>query len=302
MRFVWSALLILFSCATTDKSINRPFLYEVTKGSERGYFFGTVHVNVAARDLPADFLPYFNQSDAFVAEVDMTKQIPLIERGLKERMLRSGEDAAIRELVQVSTYQLLEKYLFERYPKKAQEMLEKFTLMGVYAFLLATHEKEVHIKNELESFEGGRVQLGSLDQELTERAMMQNKPILTLDQLESESFISCSIYHRYGAAQDYEKNLLTLLGDSPLKLDRDPFIRLMNAYRSGNENFFRREQTSRGCLLEGRNEQWMDKIKFSLRQYKRPFIAVGLYHLEHSGETVLKMLLREGYKVRRLRF
>jgi uncharacterized protein YbaP (TraB family) len=174
--------------------------------------------------------------------------------------------------------------------------------MGVYAFLLATHQKEIHIKNDLESFEGGRIQLGSLDQELTERAMIQNKSILTLDELESESFISCSIYHRYGAAQDYEKNVLTLLSDSPHKIDRDPFIRLMNAYRSGNENFFRQEKTARGCLLEGRNEQWMDKIRFSMRQYKRPFIAVGLYHLEHSGETVLKMLMREGYKVRRLRF
>ncbi|MFP5491760.1 MAG: TraB/GumN family protein [Bacteriovoracia bacterium] len=302
MRLFWLTFLTLISCATTDKSIDRPFLYEVSKGSERGYFFGTVHVNVAARDLPANFWRYFNLSDAFVAEVDMTKQIPLIERGLQQRMFRSGEDTPLRDGVRPKTYQLLEKYLYERYPKKAQEMLDRFTLMGVYAFLLATHQKEVHIKNELESFEGGRIQLGSLDQELTERAIIQKKSILTLDELESESFISCSIYHRYGAAQDYEKNILTLLSDSPHKIDRDPFIRLMNAYRSGNENFFRREQTARGCLLEGRNEQWMNKIKFSLRQYKRPFIAVGLYHLEHSGETVLKMLMREGYKVRRLRF
>jgi uncharacterized protein YbaP (TraB family) len=295
-------LFLVCACASTNKSIDRPFLYLATKGSERAYFFGTVHVNVTARDLPSELWQYFDHSDAFVAEVDMTKQIPLIQQGLQSRMLRGGEEAPLVETVKASTFKRLEKYLYERYPKKAQEMLERFNLMGIYAFLLETHQKEIYIKNEIESFEGGRLQLSSLDQELTERAMIQKKTILTLDDLESENFVACSIYHRYGPAQDYEKNLLTLLSDSPHTVDRDPFIRLMNAYRSGNENFFRSESTARGCLLEGRNQAWMDKIRFSMRQYKRPFIAVGLYHLEHSGETVLKMLMREGYKVRRLRF
>ncbi len=296
-------LLLLIGCAETKYRVKKPFLYEVSKGRMQGHLLGTIHLGVTSKDLPPEFWPYFNESDAYVAEIDTTKGNEGLFGLVQERMLRSPYEKPLVEQLDKDTFNRLKNIVVAdkvTWKVSSDQVLDRLSLYGAYLYAHQGVEQQYNLDDGRRTFGNVSRLRSSMDFELGALAREQGKSILTLDELSSEAFVSCMMEEMYGSKELVLQNLKELLNGKTLPLNLDRLFEMIEAYRLGEVAYFENVKGASQCLLQDRNEMWVGKIMAHMGTYKRPFIAVGLFHLEHSSETVIDMLRENGYQVKRI--
>lgn len=306
MNQFWNLSLLLFlvlGCAEAKYRVKKPFLYEVSKGRLKAHMLGTIHYGVSAEDFPPEFWPYFNGADAFIAEMDTTQGVGGWQRLVESRMVRTPYEKSLIELLDKDSYQRLKEAIKKKGYKGTHTVdgfIDLLNAYGAYAYIHKVEEHNLQLHKSRRTF-GNISRLGkSLDFELGMKAREQNKAILDLDDRHTEDFMTCYMETMLGTKEQTLQKLKDFLNGKAVPYDLDELFTTIEAYRLGDEPFFENIKDSSKCLLQDRNEIWVGKIMSHMSTYKRPFIAVGLLHLEHSSETVIDMLKEHGFEVKRI--
>ncbi len=290
------SLFLLNGCAETKYQVKRPFLYEVSKGNQVAYLFGTMHKGVIAEDLPESFWWYFGTSDAFVAEVDLQDKDALKAAFEKYYDYENANEAhrAIKKLPAVD-YVRVENILKEKKPELVP-YLEASSLLAVTSLLYdLADDPEVQ-----KVYHGEYVRLGKermLDRELTVKARNLNKPIEALDDINSPAFMECI----YGTPEKQVEMVKKLVKNMAKESFLNELLNLTWTYRRGDEEEIKVVSAKMDkCIIENRNKLWITKIDDLLKKYKRPFIAVGVSHIEAQNHSLISLLKERGWTVRRM--
>jgi uncharacterized protein YbaP (TraB family) len=295
MRLVISALLLLVGCAEARYRVKRPFFYEISKGRFEAHILGTLHNGVSMEDLPEEVLHRFREADAFVLEADPKK---INQSALDSVYYRGPKGKALKELLDAATYKKLEQFVAQILdPASQKSVLEQFTPLGAYFLVAKKKDAEVIVGKEHATFGNARRLAASMDREFLREAEKLEKPVLTLDEINSE-FMECMMSQLYGPQETHIEMLQEVLKPKPV-INLNGFFALVENYRAGHIPVSAKA-TFASCLLEDRNEMWAGKIMSYMSTYKKPFIAVGVLHLEHAETSVFNYLREMGYKVRRL--
>lgn len=293
-------LVLVVGCAEARYRVKKPFLYEVSKGRFQAFLFGTIHRGVAAEDLPASVWKALEESDAFVSEVDFEKDSAKVEEATRERLFRTEDEPLLSEILDKDTYKLLVELMSKELSAlHLQTALKRFSLMGATAFVYEKTPRKVVVNKTYQTFGNAKRLNSHMDRELSDKARAQGKVIQKLDDV-NEEYIDCIIEVIYGPPSHVEKTLKRLLVEKDATDDFTKIEEFVEAYRSGHEVYFQGIKENLACVTHVRNLAWSGKILSYMSTYKKPFIAVGIMHLQHSEETLLDLLKQEGFAVRRV--
>jgi len=294
--FALLSLLLITACDTSSPVTDdwaemprqhKPALWEVTKGQQKAYLFGSIHA------LPKDIrwfsglvADHFTNSDVLVMEIDAAKEGVAIAEALntlgsatdlkpvKDRIDPKWHDefAALQESVGLSDGALAGK----------EDWAAALTLAGA-----ATTGLKVNGRYGVETI------LGS-------KARGTDKAIIALE----TAAIQFGYFDRLPAsAQKFMLEGVIAEADNA-----------KNAYRSLLKNWLTGDVAAlnisaragmmsttvvRQSLLVERNRDWHHKIITMMANGQQPFIAVGAAHLA-GPDSVQQMLSEQGYTINRL--
>lgn len=261
----------------------KPFLWEATKGKQKMYLFGTVHLGVALSELPVRVLKSVQASDQLIVEVD----------------LASIKQEEVMPLVVWPPQTSLSKEMSPSSFKRLQQLLQ-----GVPAAQLERLRPSAILPMILQRVV--RLQTEPMDQSLIELAHRQNKKIIELESGEKQLKILNEVY----TAKTLQEFLET---GEPAELQKtleQEFARLITAYKEGNGTklmaqmlgedapMMQISEKERVILLDRRNMEWMKSLS-QLPKNKVSFVAVGAGHL-FGPRGLLSLLEKKGYKLSRI--
>lgn len=284
LRIAIAAVLVLltgcFSHVTAPRElidavpVEKPFLWQVKKGTQQSWLFGTIHMGVdAERELPSAVWDAFKASDCFVMEANPAEVT--ISEIAKFAYLPTGQ--RLSKMVAPDVYDRLKKRLNGALP---ETLIDRAQPWFVSVLLLR-------------SGEAGGI---SMDAAMLARAKQAGKKIYFLEDWRSALKVLAAVT----TADDIDEML-----KEEGQLDKD-LKELVDAYRSGEEDqlakilarVYGHSETSKEKLrrlIEGRNIKWMPNLTAAL-EGGSCFVAVGAGH--YLGSHNLKSLLGEsGWRV-----
>ena len=282
------------------------FLYEVSKGGDRSFLFGTVHFGVAVSELPDSVLTAFENARLYVGEFDFRNATALSEFDGR----RHAKD--LRDVLSEKDLDLLIQRLQSKYPKADKEMLQtlvKFsTATDIYpltqvdlSMVQAAAKPNSNVASE---------SLQSLDVQLLDLAILRGKTVSFLDspRMAGEA-LQCIRYTDDKYLQQLRKFIegkpsAVSTGDQQQKT-LGVMQETVNAYRSGSAARIRKAGQNltpklHKCLLESRNEEWVKSLERSFDTFSNVFVAVGVLHLEDDRDSLTRRLEKDGYTVKRV--
>jgi uncharacterized protein YbaP (TraB family) len=298
MKFLISFLcLLLVACASDPKyKVKRPFLYEVEKDGKVGYLFGTMHVGVTSEDLPDSFWPYFDRSDIYINENGRESE-ERFQKALQERVARAKDEPTLEKKLKPDVFAKYDAYLRTKYPAKAAAYRDQLSVVGAYSLL----SKELEI-NTVTVDHGEYVRLNSkfqLDDRLERKAKDQGKVISHLDNPNYRDIAICLTRNE----DFYIKEIEAILNGKKIKPNSvRSTLKLAQEYRDGNAQAIRSLdfEGHEQCLLKDRNQLWLPKLTSLFDVYTTPFVAVGAAHLEANDGSLIELLTKKGFKIKRL--
>lgn len=254
-----------------------PLLWEATKGKDKTYLFGTVHVGIDAdKDLPPTVWKAFSDSPCFVMEADQSEIEPRALMAMAK--LPPGEKLA--DKVSKDAWTKIETDLKDSVPKD-----------------LLAHAKPwfVTILYMQRTMPEGR----PMDGVFLERAEALKKQVHFLEHWQE----AIDAFARSTDAEDLED--VVLHEDEASAEMRE----LVQAYATGEEqkiaqvlDRINREtpggEAKMDVLLKERNELWFPRLTQSIVG-ARCFVAVGAAHLV-GKDNLRRRLEASGYKLRRI--
>ncbi len=323
-------LIILGFLSIACTTIKKPFLYEVSKGNEKAYLFGTIHLGVPVQDLPIEVMSKFQQATVVGFEVDpkaeatspkydekailkiTTNQLELAANALTEVTKRFSREKG----QPISKSNILvpkpNRSFGKRFNDENWNYLVKSELGMLFAdpaaedalppeliyhYLTAKLKREVEVSRTQHSRMNLRF---SMDANLMDLAKENKAQLIVLDDEESLPKSCLDLM--------YNKMIADYVTRSEDKVLAE-FDELVSAYRSGEEEKIAsldksQDPTTSKCLLEDRNLIWLPKLTAELGDMevnKRPppFIAVGVAHLV-GDKNLLDLLRARGYSVQRV--
>jgi uncharacterized protein YbaP (TraB family) len=258
--------------------LKTPLLWEVTKGKDKSYLFGTVHVGVDAdKDLPKSVWSAFSDSSCFVMEADQAEIDP---RALMA-MAKLPAGVKLSDKVSGEVWQKIRSELGSTMPEELLLRSEPWFVTIVY---MQKHLPE------------GR----AMDGVFQERAKALKKSVDYLEHWQE----AIGAFARATDAKDLED--LVLHQDEAEEQMQD----LVKAYATGDEKQVEgvldaiNAETPGGAakmdvLLKERNDLWFPRLEKSLER-GHCFVAVGAAHLVGKG-SLRRRLEASGYAIRRIK-
>ncbi len=257
--------------------IKAPFLWEVAKGKDRSYLFGTVHVGIDAdKDLPLSVWKAFGDSPCFVMEADQSQ----IDARALLAMAKLPPGERLEDKVSPEVWDRIERDLEGEMPE------------GLIATSKPWFVTILYIQKQMPEGRG-------MDGVFEERAKALKKRVGYLEDWRE----AMGAFARATDEKDLED--LVLNGEEARRQMQD----LVTAYASGEEKkvtdvLGEIDQSAPGgrakmdMLLKERNDLWFPRLKEQLAG-TRCFVAVGAGHL--VGPDSLRVRLEaDGYKLRRI--
>lgn len=258
--------------------IQAPLLWEVAKGKDKSFLFGTVHVGIDAdRDLPASVWKAFSDSPCFVMEADQDEIDP---RALMA-MARLPAGEKLSEKVSPEVWKRIETDFDGKMPKELIASSKPWFVTILY------------IQKQMPEGRG-------MDGVFQERARALKKRVAYLEHWKEAM-------GAFAKATD-EKDLedVVLHGDEA----RQQMDELVAAYATGDEKkvgavLAEIDESAPGgkakmdMLLKDRNDLWFPRLKKTIAG-TRCFVAVGAGHLVGRG-SLRERLEAAGYKLRRVK-
>ena len=288
-------ILTLTIFAVANESIKNPFLWEVKKGEQSFYLFGTMHLgDPKLQTLPLVLKAAINKSYEVRTEIPMDESLQMKSVTL---MIRS-DSRSLKEIIPQTLYQRTEKYIRQINP---QLNLVPFDKMKIWAFSTVT----AMLKNQLKY-----PMLQAIDSEIYSYAQSQGKVVggiemieeqisamdkftleeqiigleSTLDYLEKNSDFMGKMKSLY--MQGDEKKMMAFIEGTMFKVEK---------YKKFEEKFMQ-------VLLYDRNIRMAQRIETLLKDdpKKRYMFAFGVMHFL-GQKSVVEHLESNGYSVCRVK-
>ncbi len=288
-------LLTLTIFSVANEGIKNPFLWEVKKGEQAFYLFGTMHLgDPALQVLPAVLKVAIDRSDEVRTEIPMDASLQMKSVALMMR----NDDKSLKEIIPQTLYQRTENYVRQINP---QLNLIPFDKMKVWALSTVTAMLENQLKYPM---------LQAIDSEIYSYAQSKNKGVggiesteeqisamdkfsleeqivgleSTLDYLEQNSDFMEKMKSLY--MQGDEKKMMAFIEGTMFKVEK---------YKQFEEKFTK-------VLLYDRNIRMAQRIESLVKENpaKRYLFAFGVMHF--LGEkSVVEYLKNNGYSLSRVK-
>ena len=287
-------LLTLTIFAVANEGIKHPFLWEVKKGEQSFYLFGTMHLgDPKLQVLPKALKMAIDKSDEVRTEIPMDASLQMKSVVLMMR----NDSRSLKEIIPKTLYQRTEKYIRQINP---QLNLVPFDKMKIWALSTVTAMLENQLKypmlqaidSEIYSYAqsknkgvGGietiEEQINAMDKFTLEEQIMGLES--TLDYLEQNNNFIAKMKSLY--MQGDEKKMMAFIEGTMFKVEK---------YKKFEEKFMK-------VLLYDRNIRMVQRIETLLKENptKRYLFAFGVMHFL-GQKSVVEYLERKGYTVSRL--
>jgi uncharacterized protein YbaP (TraB family) len=288
-------ILSLSILSVANEGIKNPFLWEVKKGEQTFYLFGTMHLgDPKLQVLPSALKSVIDKSDEVRTEIPMDVSLQMKNVAL---MMRS-DSRSLKEIIPETLYQRTEKYIKQINP---QLNLVPFDKMKIWALSTVTSMLENQLKypmlqaidSEIYSYAqnknkgvGGietiEEQISAMDKFTLEEQIMGLES--TLDYLEQNNDFMEQMKSLY--MQGDEKKMMSFIEGTMFKIEK---------YKKFEEKFMQ-------VLLYDRNIRMAQRIELLLNENptKRYLFAFGVMHF--LGEkSVVEYLESKGYSVSRVK-
>jgi uncharacterized protein YbaP (TraB family) len=288
-------ILSLSILSVANEGIKNPFLWEVKKGEQTFYLFGTMHLgDPKLQVLPSALKSVIDKSDEVRTEIPMDVSLQMKNVAL---MMRS-DSRSLKEIIPETLYQRTEKYIKQINP---QLNLVPFDKMKIWALSTVTSMLENQLKypmlqaidSEIYSYAqnknkgvGGietiEEQISAMDKFTLEEQIMGLES--TLDYLEQNNDFMEQMKSLY--MQGDEKKMMSFIEGTMFKIEK---------YKKFEEKFMQ-------VLLYDRNIRMAQRIEVLLNENttKRYLFAFGVMHF--LGEkSVVEYLESKGYSVSRVK-
>jgi len=295
---LFKLLILLLTCTVltaANEGIKNPFLWEVKKGEQTFYLFGTMHLgDPKLQVLPKALKLAIDKSDEVRTEIPMDASLQMKSVTL---MMRS-DNRSLQEIIPKPLYQRTENYVKQINP---QLNLIPFDKMKIWALSTVTSMLENQLKHPM---------LQAIDSEIYSYAQSKNKGLggietieeqisamdkftleeqimgleSTLDYLEKNSDFMEEMKSLY--MQGDEKKMMSFIEGTMFKIEK---------YKKFEEKFMK-------VLLYDRNIRMAQRIELLLNENptKHYLFAFGVMHF--LGEkSIVEHLKGKGYCVSRVK-
>lgn len=288
-------LLSLTIFTAANEGIKHPFLWEVKKGEQTFYLFGTMHLgDPKLQVLPNALKKAIDKSDDVRTEIPMDASFQMKSAVL---MMRS-DSRSLQEIIPKPLYQRTENYIKQINP---QLNLIPFDKMKLWALSAVVSMLENQLKYPM---------LQAIDSEIYYYAQSKNKGVGGIETIE-EQIIAMDKFTLEEQIMGLESTLdyleqnndfieemksLYMLGDEKKMMD---FIEgtmfKVEKYKKFEEKFMQ-------VLLYDRNRLMAQRIESLLKEHptKRYLFAFGVMHFL-GQKSVVEHLERKGYSVSRMK-
>ena len=292
---VLTLLLTFIVLSVANESIKNPFLWEVKKGEQTFYLFGTMHLgDPKLQMLPFSLKTAIDKSDEVRTEIPMDASLQMKSVTL---MMRS-DNKSLHEIIPRTLYKRTEKYIQHINP---QMNLVPFDKMKVWALSTVTAMLENQLKYpmlqaidaEIYSYaqSKGKVVGGieTIEEQISAMDMFSQKEQImglesTLDYLEQNSDFMEEMKSLY--MQGDEEKMMSFIEGTMFKIEK---------YKSFEEKFMK-------ILLYDRNIRMAKRIESLVKKdpLKRYLFAFGVMHFL-GQKSVVEYLVHQGYSVSRVK-
>jgi uncharacterized protein YbaP (TraB family) len=164
-------ILSLSILSVANEGIKNPFLWEVKKGEQTFYLFGTMHLgDPKLQVLPSALKSVIDKSDEVRTEIPMDVSLQMKNVAL---MMRS-DSRSLKEIIPETLYQRTEKYIKQINP---QLNLVPFDKMKIWALSTVTSMLENQLKYPM---------LQAIDSEIYSYAQNKNKGVGGIETIEEQ--------------------------------------------------------------------------------------------------------------------
>ncbi len=288
-------LLTLTSLGVAKQGIDNPFLWEVKKGEQSFFLFGTMHLgDPKLQILPQALKVAIDKSDAVRTEIPMDVNLQM-----KSAALMMRRDAkSLKEIIPKPLYERTEKFIRQINP---QLSLIPFDQMKVWALAAVTSMLENQLKYPM---------LQAIDSQIYAYAQSMGKGVGGIEAIEEQTramdqFSLNEQVMGLESTLDYleengdfmeEMKRLYILGDQKKMMS---FIEgtmfTIEKYKKFEEKFMQ-------VLLYDRNRVMAQRIELLLQQQptKRYLFAFGVMHFL-GQDSIIEHFEDEGYSVSRVK-
>ena len=288
-------LLTLTSLGVAKQGIDNPFLWEVKKGEQSFFLFGTMHLgDPKLQILPQALKVAIDKSDAVRTEIPMDVNLQM-----KSAALMMRRDAkSLKEIIPKPLYERTEKFIRQINP---QLSLIPFDQMKVWALAAVTSMLENQLKYPM---------LQAIDSQIYAYAQSMGKGVGGIEAIEEQTramdqFSLNEQVMGLESTLDYleengdfmeEMKRLYILGDE----------KKMMAFIEGTmftiEKYKKFEEKFMQVLLYDRNRVMAQRIELLLQQQptKRYLFAFGVMHFL-GQDSIIEHFEDEGYSVSRVK-
>lgn len=289
-------LLLTFAIFTVaNESIKNPFLWEVKKGEQTFYLFGTMHLgDPKLQILPAALKVAIDKSDEVQTEIPMDASLQMKSAVLMMR----NDNKSLQDIIPKALYQRTENYIKQINP---QLNLIPFDKMKIWALSTVTAMLENQLKYPMlqaidsaiysyaQSKNKGVGGIETIEEQISAMDKFSlNEQIMglesTLDYLEQNNDFMEEMKHLY--MQGDERKMMAFIEGTMFKIEK---------YKKFEEKFMQ-------VLLYDRNMRMAQRIEALLKEdpTKRYLFAFGVMHFL-GQKSVAEHLEGKGYSVSRVK-
>ena len=288
-------LLSLTILTAANEGIKHSFLWEVKKGEQTFYLFGTMHLgDPKLQMLPKSLKVAIDKSDEVRTEIPMDVSFQMKSAAL---MLRS-DDKSLQEIIPKLLYQRTENYIKQINPQLNLIPFDKMKIWALsvvvsmlenqlkYPMLQAIDSEIYHYAQSKNKGVGGietiKEQITAIDTFSLEEQIMGLES--TLDYLEQNSDFMEEMKSLYMLGD--EKKMMTFIEGTMFKIEK---------YKKFEEKFMQ-------VLLYDRNRLMVHRIESLLKESptKRYLFAFGVMHFL-GQKSVVEHFECKGYSVSRVK-
>jgi len=288
-------LLTLTIFTAANEGIKHPFLWEVKKGEQTFYLFGTMHLgDPKLQVLPKALKVAIDKSDEVRTEIPMDASFQMKSAAL---MMRS-DDKGLQEIIPKELYQRTENYIKQINP---QLNLIPFDKMKIWALSAVVSMLENQLKYPMSQ---------AIDSEIYHYAQSKNKGVGGIETIEEQidAMNTFSLEEQIIGLEstlDYlEQNNDFMEEMKSLYIEGDE--KKMMAFIEGTmfkiEKYKKFEEKFMQVLLYDRNKLMAQRIESLVKEspVKRYLFAFGVMHFL-GQKSVAEYLEHKGYSVSRVK-
>ena len=278
-----------------NEGIKNPFLWEVKKGEQTFYLFGTMHLgDPKLQGLPQALKVAIDKSDEVYTEIPMDLSLQMKSAVLMMR----NDNKSLQEIIPKTLYQRTEKYIKQINP---QLNLIPFDNMKIWALSTVTSMLENQLKYPM---------LQAIDSEIYSYAQSKNKGVGGIEAIEEQiaAMDKFSLEEQIMGLEstlDYlEKNndFMEEMKDLYMQGDEKKMMAFIEGTMFKTEKYKKFEEKFMQVLLYDRNILMAQRIESLLKEHptKRYLFAFGVMHFL-GQKSIVEHLESKGYNVSRVK-